>query len=193
MSAPIVVLLSLLGAVVVILVIVRLAPPAPAYGVIGWILDECHRSGRLAGAGFYDYADGKRTGLWTGLSGSWPAVEDPSSIPLDDLKERMLFIEAIEAVKCVDEGVIESVADANIGSILGIGYPGWTGGVLQYVSGYSGGVSGFVARARELASRYGPRFEPPPSLEERADNGRSAELMAGSVRRLDRQPTSTRR
>ena len=63
----------------------------------------------------------------------------------------MLFIEAIETVKCVDEGVIESVADANIGSIMGIGFPGWTGGVLQYINGYEGGPAGFVARARELA------------------------------------------
>ena len=63
----------------------------------------------------------------------------------------MLFIEALETVKCLDEGVIESVADANIGSIMGIGFPGWTGGVLQYINGYDGGLAGFVARARELA------------------------------------------
>ena len=72
----------------------------------------------------------------------------------------MLFIEAIESVKCLDEGVIETVADANIGSIMGIGFPGWTGGVLQYINGYDGGLAGFVARARELAAHYGDRFEP---------------------------------
>jgi 3-hydroxyacyl-CoA dehydrogenase / enoyl-CoA hydratase / 3-hydroxybutyryl-CoA epimerase len=83
----------------------------------------------------------------------------------------MLFIESIETVKCLDEGVIESVADANIGSILGIGFPGWTGGVLQYVNGYEGGPAGFVARARELAERYGERFEPPASLVEKAERG----------------------
>ena len=64
----------------------------------------------------------------------------------------MLFIESLETVKCLDEGVIETVADANIGSIFGIGFPGWTGGVLQYINGYDGGVAGFVARARELAA-----------------------------------------
>ena len=72
----------------------------------------------------------------------------------------MLFIEAIETVKCLDEGVIETVADANIGSIMGIGFPGWTGGVLQYINGYEGGLPGFVARARELAAQYGERFDP---------------------------------
>jgi 3-hydroxyacyl-CoA dehydrogenase/enoyl-CoA hydratase/3-hydroxybutyryl-CoA epimerase len=88
----------------------------------------------------------------------------------------MLFAESLEAVKCLDEGVIESVADANIGSILGIGFPGWTGGVLQYINGYEHPVHGsgpaaFVARARELASHYGERFEPPSSLVEKAERG----------------------
>ena len=83
----------------------------------------------------------------------------------------MLVIEALEAVKCLDEGVIESVADANIGSIMGIGFPGWTGGVLQYINGYEGGLPGFVARARELADRYGDRFEPPASLVAKAERG----------------------
>jgi 3-hydroxyacyl-CoA dehydrogenase/enoyl-CoA hydratase/3-hydroxybutyryl-CoA epimerase len=76
----------------------------------------------------------------------------------------MLFIEAIESARCRDEGVIESVADANVGSILGIGYPAWTGGVLQYINGYQGGPTGFVSRARELSHRHGKRFEPPDSL-----------------------------
>ena len=83
----------------------------------------------------------------------------------------MLIIESLETVKCLDEGVIESVADANIGSIMGIGFPGWTGGVLQYINGYDGGLPGFVARARELAERYGERFEPPASLVEKAERG----------------------
>jgi 3-hydroxyacyl-CoA dehydrogenase/enoyl-CoA hydratase/3-hydroxybutyryl-CoA epimerase len=94
-------------------------------------------------------------------------------LSLRDLEERMLFIEALEAVKCLDEGVIRSVADANVGSILGIGFPAWTGGVLQYVNGYDGGLAGFVVRARELATKYGERFEPPASLIERAQRGDS--------------------
>jgi len=63
------------------------------------------------------------------------------------------------------------VADANIGSIMGIGFPGWSGGVLQYINGYDGGIAGFVARARELASQYGERFTPPESLVARAESG----------------------
>ena len=148
----------------------------PMEQVIDRMLDEFQRHGRHAGAGFYDYADGKRIGLWAGLREAFPPVQEPSALSLRDLEERLLFIESIEAVKCFDEGVIESVADANIGSILGIGFPGWTGGVLQYINGYEHpvhgtGMAAFVARARELAARYGARFGPPASLVEKAERG----------------------
>jgi 3-hydroxyacyl-CoA dehydrogenase/enoyl-CoA hydratase/3-hydroxybutyryl-CoA epimerase len=140
----------------------------PADEVIDRMIDEFGRPGRSGGAGFYQYTDGRRTGLWPGLS----AFARPDvAIPFEDLKERLLFIEAIETVKCLDEGVLLSVAEANIGSILGIGYPGWTGGVLQYINQYEGGLPGFTARARELADRYGARFTPPPLLVAKAEAG----------------------
>jgi len=148
-------------------------PAHPSNQVVDRMLDEYDRGGRLAGAGFYDYEDGKRTGLWPGLREAFPPMDDPSGLSLKDLEERMLFIESIESIRCMDEGVVESVADANIGSILGIGFPGWTGGVLQYINGYEGGLPGFVARARELAAKYGERFEPPASLLEKAERGES--------------------
>jgi 3-hydroxyacyl-CoA dehydrogenase / enoyl-CoA hydratase / 3-hydroxybutyryl-CoA epimerase len=143
----------------------------PAEQVIDRMLDEFERPGRLEGKGFYEYDDGKRTRLWPGLREAFPVQGDPSQLSLKDLEERMLFIESLETIKCLDEGVIESVADANIGSIMGIGFPGWTGGVLQYINGYDGGLTGFVGRARELAQRYGNRFEPPASLVEKAERG----------------------
>jgi 3-hydroxyacyl-CoA dehydrogenase/enoyl-CoA hydratase/3-hydroxybutyryl-CoA epimerase len=77
--------------------------------------------------------------------------------------------------------VIESVADANIGSIFGIGFPAWSGGVLQYINGYDGGPTGFVARARELAGQYGARFEPPASLVEKAERGETYSDAAAPV------------
>jgi 3-hydroxyacyl-CoA dehydrogenase/enoyl-CoA hydratase/3-hydroxybutyryl-CoA epimerase len=144
----------------------------PSVAVIDAMLDEHDRPGRLEGRGFYAYGeDGRRAGLWPGLREAFPPVGDPSSLDLGTLQERMLFVEAIETVKCLDEGVIESVADANIGSILGIGFPGWTGGVLQYINGYHGGLPGFAARARELAAAHGERFSPPASLVEKAERG----------------------
>jgi 3-hydroxyacyl-CoA dehydrogenase/enoyl-CoA hydratase/3-hydroxybutyryl-CoA epimerase len=142
----------------------------PAFDVVDRMI-EAGRPGRLRGAGFYAYEDGKRVGLWPGLTEMFPPVDDPSTLPLRDLEERMMFVEALESVRCMDEGVIESVADANIGSIMGIGYPGWSGGVLQFINGYNDGLTGFVARCRELTGTYGARFEPPASLIERAERG----------------------
>jgi 3-hydroxyacyl-CoA dehydrogenase/enoyl-CoA hydratase/3-hydroxybutyryl-CoA epimerase len=143
----------------------------PAYTVLNTMIDTYGRPSKAAGAGFYEYVDGRRAGLWPGLAEAFPASVDAAGLDLTELIERMLTIEALEAVKCVDEGVIKSVADANVGSILGIGFPGWTGGVLQYIDGYRSmdgderhGPRGFVARVRELAEHHGTRFEPPASL-----------------------------
>lgn len=134
------------------------------------MVDEFGRPGRSGGAGFYAYDDsGKRAGIWPGLREHFakPGYE----IPFEDMKERMLFSEALDSVRCLDEGVLTSIADANIGSIMGIGFPAWTGGVIQYVNGYEGGLAGFVARARELAEKYGERFTPPASLVAKAERG----------------------
>jgi 3-hydroxyacyl-CoA dehydrogenase / enoyl-CoA hydratase / 3-hydroxybutyryl-CoA epimerase len=141
----------------------------PADEVIDRMVDEFGRRGRSGGAGFYDYVDGERAGLWQGLRGHFTRAG--VDIPFADMKERMLFSEALDSVRCLEEGVLTSVADANIGSILGIGFPGWTGGVLQYVNGYRGGLPGFAARAHELAERYGSRFEPPALLLAKAASG----------------------
>ena len=120
------------------------------------------RPSRLSGAGFYEYADGKRTRIWPGLREEFKA--GTSTPPLQDMIDRMLFAEALETQKCFDEGVITTTADANIGSIMGIGFPPWTGGAAQFITGYPGGKAAFVARAKELAARYGDRFNPPASL-----------------------------
>jgi 3-hydroxyacyl-CoA dehydrogenase/enoyl-CoA hydratase/3-hydroxybutyryl-CoA epimerase len=140
----------------------------PSYAVIDRMVLEFERGGRAAGAGFYDYVDGKRAGLWAGLVEHFGGT---AQIPFEDMQERMLFIEAIESVQCLDEGVLRSVPEANIGSIFGIGYPAWTGGVLQAINGYPGGPAGFVQRARELAAAYGERFAPPASLVALAEAG----------------------
>ncbi|MFJ8276725.1 3-hydroxyacyl-CoA dehydrogenase NAD-binding domain-containing protein [Streptomyces griseoviridis] len=142
----------------------------PAEAVVDRMVDEFGRPGRSGGAGFYTYDDdGRRTGLWPGLREHF--TRPGYRIPFRDMQERMLFAEALDTVRLIEEGVLTSVADANIGSIFGIGFPGWTGGVLQYINGYQDGLPGFVARARELADRYGERFTPPPLLVAKAENG----------------------
>ncbi|MEU3567726.1 3-hydroxyacyl-CoA dehydrogenase NAD-binding domain-containing protein [Kitasatospora sp. NPDC036755] len=148
--------------------------PHPADAVVDRMVDEFGRPGRSGGAGFYEYGeDGKRGRLWPGLQEHFGggAAGDPADIPFEDLKERMLFSEALDSVRCLEEGVLTSVADANVGSILGIGFPAWTGGVFQYINGYEGGPAGFAARARELAAAYGERFAPPALLERIAAEG----------------------
>ncbi len=133
------------------------------------MVDDFDRPGRAEGRGFYDYdADGKKLGLWPGLVERYTRDH---GIPFRDMQERMLFAESLDTVRCFDEGVLRTVPDANIGSIFGIGFPAWTGGVIQYINQYEGGLSGFVARADELRAAYGDRFEVPDSLRAKAAAG----------------------
>ncbi|MFC6066236.1 3-hydroxyacyl-CoA dehydrogenase NAD-binding domain-containing protein [Streptomyces ochraceiscleroticus] len=144
--------------------------PHPGDALIDRMVDEFGRPGRSGGAGFYEYGeDGKRKGLWPGLREHY--AKPDAEIPFKDMQERMLFAEALDTVRLFEEGVLTSVADANIGSIFGIGFPGWTGGVMQYINGYEGGVAGFVARAKELQAAYGERFAPSALLLEKAAKG----------------------
>jgi len=148
----------------------------PADAIVDTML-EAGRPGRLRGAGFYDYDEnGKRLGFWDELTDKFPTAEEQP--PIEDLRDRLMAIEALETAKCFEEGVITSSAAANIGAIMGIGYPPPTGGTVQFMVGYedtSGrrGLSGFVDRARELAKKYGERFEPTPYLVAMAEKGES--------------------
>ena len=90
-------------------------------------------------------------------------------MPYQDIKDRLVFCQCLEAVRAMEEGVIESIADGNIGSIMGIGFPAQTGGVYQAINAY--GLKAFVERSRELADKYGEVFEPPQLLVDRAEKG----------------------
>ena len=111
-----------------------------------------------------------------GLAEAFPPAKE--QIPFQDMKDRMLFAEALETAKCFEEGVITSAAAANIGSIMGIGFPPMTGGAAQFMTGYEGtdgeiGLAAFVKRADELAAAYGDRFTPTPWLRDLASSGGS--------------------
>lgn len=139
------------------------------------------RPSRLKGAGFYEYIDGKRASLWAGLGELFPVSTQP--IPFQDMKDRLLFAEALETATCFEEGVITSAAAANIGSIMGIGFPPMTGGAAQFMTGYQArttdgstgeiGLAAFVRRADELAAAYGERFAPTAYLRDLAASGGS--------------------
>lgn len=139
--------------------------PHPAEAVIRRLC-AAGRVGRKAGRGFYDWGDDGRR-LWPGLREWYPAAAEQP--PQQELIDRLMVVQANEAARCLDEGVLRSVADGNIGSILGWGFAPFHGGALQYIDAM--GVQRFVARARELAARHGSHFEPAPNLVRRAASG----------------------
>jgi 3-hydroxyacyl-CoA dehydrogenase/enoyl-CoA hydratase/3-hydroxybutyryl-CoA epimerase len=154
-------------------------PEDPAGDVIATMI-EIGRPSRLKGAGFYEYDEaGKRQGLWPGLAEKFPVAEE--QVPFRDVQDRMLFIEALETAKCFEEGVLTSAAAANIGSIMGIGFPANTGGAAQFMTGYQDhtaaagpvGLAAFNKRAEELAEKYGDRFRPTSYLRDLEANGES--------------------
>lgn len=142
--------------------------PESAVYVLEKMAHGYKRLGRAHGAGFYDYPENGRKSLWPGLS-VFQRGARKASPSVDEIRERLLYAQALETLRCMDEGVLESVRDANIGSILGWGFPAWTGGTVQYVNHI--GVKRFVERARELAAMHGERFTPPASLVARAERG----------------------
>lgn len=145
----------------------------PADKLIDRMCLEFDRKGKAAGAGFYEYPKGGKKSLWPGLDQHFvkPERRRPSDAEFAELRERLLYRTSIETIRCLEEKVLRSVADANIGSIMGIGAPPWTGGALQYVNYV--GVKEFAQRARALAQKYGERFDPPKLLIEMAERGES--------------------
>jgi enoyl-CoA hydratase/carnithine racemase len=138
------------------LVLAKTHAAHPAEWLLEHMVNKYQRPGRAGGAGFYDYPTeaGTQRHLWPQLK---PLFEKPESTwDIGDLKDRLLYCQAIEAARCLSENVVSSVAKANVGSIFSIGYPAWTGGVLQFI--YGMGLDAFFIRADELAHRFGPGF-----------------------------------
>jgi 3-hydroxyacyl-CoA dehydrogenase/enoyl-CoA hydratase/3-hydroxybutyryl-CoA epimerase len=142
--------------------------PQPGQEVIRRMVKEFNRPGRAGGGGFYEYPKEGRKFLWPELAkifGKKNAKWD-----FEELKERLLYRQAIETARCLEEGVLEHVHDGNIGSIFGIGFPAWAGGALQYVNHV--GTKKFVQRSDQLAKKVGPRFAPPKLLRALAAKGK---------------------
>lgn len=145
----------------------KAVPTHPATAVIDLLVNEYKRVGKAAGGGFYEYPSGGQKYLWPELKSRFERPDQ--RISPQDVRDRLLFIQAIETVRCVEEGVLMSTADANVGSIFGIGFAAWSGGALQFINQY--GLNDFIARARYLAEQYGERFTPPALLLEKAAQG----------------------
>ncbi|EXB25401.1 enoyl-CoA hydratase/isomerase family protein [Acinetobacter baumannii 1437282] len=137
-------------------------PKTPVDDVVHTMIHELNRKGKAAGAGFYDYPENGKKHLWDGLS-RW---QKDNSISEQDMIDRFLFVQALDTLRCYEEGVLESVIDANVGSIFGIGFAPWTGGAIQFLN--QNGIEQSLQRAQQLADQYGERFAPPQRLKDLA-------------------------
>lgn len=136
--------------------------------------DDLGRAGRKFGGGFYDYPNGGRKHLWKLLGEHFPPKTDWD---FEDIKKRLLYVQAMEAARCLEEGVLETPEDADLGAVYGWGFPAWTGGTISYIDTI--GIQAFVAEADRLAQAYGTRFAPSPWLRDRAARNQSFYDVAG--------------
>ena len=155
----------------------KYAPPA-GVPALRKMRDEIGRSGRKSGGGFYEYPEGGTKRLWTGLSEYFPIRED---YDLEELKRRFLYVQAMETARCLEEGVLATPQDADLGAVYGWGFPMWTGGTISYIDTI--GITNFVAEADRLAQKYGPRFLPSPWLRQKASTGEAFYADVASPRK----------
>ncbi|HLF32544.1 MAG TPA: 3-hydroxyacyl-CoA dehydrogenase NAD-binding domain-containing protein [Xanthomonadales bacterium] len=144
-------------------------PSDPAQEVIAAMVERLNRKGKRYGAGFYDYPADAKKHLWAGLAEHFPLSEKQPGI--EAVKERLLHIQALESARCFEEQVLTHPADADVGSIFGIGFPAWTGGTLSYIDTI--GMDKFVADCKRLAKAHGERFKASHWLRKRARHKQS--------------------
>ncbi len=140
-----------------------------AVAVINKFVEELKRPGKKANKGFYEYPEGGKKFLWTELTKLFPASAQQPDV--EEVKKRLLYIQALEAVKCIEGNIVTKPADADIGSILGWGFAPYTGGVISFIDTI--GLKKFVDECNSLAKKHGKRFKPTRKLKEMADAGKS--------------------
>lgn len=133
------------------------------------VVDE-GRLGRKNGKGFYDY-EGRNKRLWPGLKDIVDTQLDPDGIDKEEIMDRFLVSQALEAVRVFEDGVLEDVREADVGSILGFGFAPYTGGVFSYID--TMGTDAFLAKVKKLNRKYGDRFKPCKLIKDMAKNGES--------------------
>jgi 3-hydroxyacyl-CoA dehydrogenase/enoyl-CoA hydratase/3-hydroxybutyryl-CoA epimerase len=142
--------------------------PGSSYPIVEKLSAELGRHGRKSGGGFYEYPAGGRKRLWSGLGDIWPR-RDPQPTA-DEVRRRLLHVQLVEALKCMQEGVIEDPADGDVGAVFGVGFPAYTGGPFSYIDHL--GAARVLRECGELAKRHGERFKAPRLLREMARDGR---------------------
>lgn len=149
------------------------------YAVVLRFVEELQRLGRRHGAGFYDYPAGRRKRLWPGLAKLYPRA--PRQPSVEEVRKRILYIQAVESARCFEEGVVTQPADADLGSILGWAFPTWTGGTLSLIETI--GLQQFVAECDQLARLHGGRFAVPAGLRARAAKNEPYHPRVGDAER----------
>ena len=142
-------------------------PASEADNLVFW-MEEKGRLGRKAKAGYFDYDDnGKRTGYWKGIHDKYPLAEEQPSVT--EVQERLMYAQVLEAVRALEEGVLEDIREGDVGAILGWGFAPWSGGPFSWLDIV--GAEQAVKRCDELEAAYGERFKCPALLREMAEKG----------------------
>ncbi|WP_375284959.1 3-hydroxyacyl-CoA dehydrogenase NAD-binding domain-containing protein [Sphingobium yanoikuyae] len=160
----------------------KYTPPAGT-AVMRRMKDEIGRSSRKAGGAFYDYPEGGKKHLWKGLADHFPVKQDWD---VEELKKRYLYAQAMETARCLEENVLETPQDADLGAIYGWGFPAWTGGTISYIDTI--GLKTFVEESDRLAQLYGPRFLPSAWLRDKAAKGEDFYAPASATRVKEPMP-----
>jgi len=137
--------------------------PTQADDVVRHFQEDLERKGKRFGAGFYEYPKDARKYLWPGLEQEYPPAKEQPDV--EYIQKRLLYVQSVETARCMEEGVVPEPADADVGSILGWGFPPWTGGTLSLID--TVGIGNFISECEALAERHGPRFAPPDWLRQR--------------------------
>ncbi|MBT3701903.1 MAG: 3-hydroxyacyl-CoA dehydrogenase [Alphaproteobacteria bacterium] len=140
----------------------------PADPVVQKMVDDLGREGKKAGRGFYDYPEDGEKHLWPGLADAYPLADKQPDV--EDIKKRMMYVQSVETARCIEENVVTTPEDADVGSILGWGFAPFHGGVCSMVD--SIGIEDFVAECDRLAQAHGERFTPNKLLRDMASEGR---------------------
>lgn len=142
----------------------RMAGPPMMEGLV-----EDDRKGRKNGRGFYSYKDDERGDVDETVYEALGLPKEHSTVPRTEIQDRIILAFINEAARCLEEGILRSARDGDIGAVFGLGYPPFRGGPFWTID--TMGADVVVAKLDELADKHGPRFAPTQILRDHAESG----------------------